>query len=152
LLSGERHNNSKTVARIVNFATYRSKGRNNMGYTTNFRGIFALTRPLTDDEHRTLREFADERHEASDTPSLYCQWVPAAGGAGLAWDGNEKFYAYVEWLRYLIERFLTPWGIRVNGTVYWCGDDSHDSGVITVVDSVVAAKPLGLGGGEGAYE
>lgn len=70
-------------------------------------------------------------------PSLWCQWNPSDDGTEIIWDGSEKFYNYTEWLEYLIATFLKPWGYKVNGMVEWRGEDSHDIGVIEVVDNVV---------------
>src|SRR5262245_45524459 len=42
-------------------------------------------------------------------PGLWCQWVPTPDRQGIVWDRLEKFYNYVDWLRYLIEHFLKPW-------------------------------------------
>ena len=53
------------------------------------------------------------------------------------WDGSEKFNKYVEWLEYLIEHFLGPWGYRLNGKVTWAGEDESDVGTIVIVDNVV---------------
>ncbi len=52
-------------------------------------------------------------------PDLYCQWVPSKDGKQIKWDGNEKFRAYLEWLRYLVANFLSPWGYEISGEVRW---------------------------------
>jgi len=70
-------------------------------------------------------------------PGLWCQWNPSEDGTEIAWDGSEKFYHYTEWLEYLIDVFLKPWGYKVNGMVEWVGEDNSDIGVIEVVDNVV---------------
>lgn len=72
-------------------------------------------------------------------PGLWCQWVPTDEGTAIVWDGNEKFYYYVEWLEYLIEHFLGPWGYKLNGQVTWRGEDFDDSGVLYVRDNRVKA-------------
>lgn len=59
---------------------------------------------------------------------------------GIAWNGHEKFYDYVEWLEYLVENFLKPWGYKLNGTVTWQGEDSGDFGKIIVKENVVSTK------------
>jgi hypothetical protein len=41
-------------------------------------------------------------------PGIWCGWVPGWCGDCLAYDGIEKFYQPVDWLRYLIEHFLRP--------------------------------------------
>ena len=69
-------------------------------------------------------------------PGLWCQWVIDDDG-NLSWDGNEKFYEYEEWLRYMIKHFFEPLGYVLNGDITWEGDESDDFGTIHVVDNVV---------------
>lgn len=73
-------------------------------------------------------------------PGLWCQWVPSEDGMGIEWDGVEKFYNYTEWLIYLIEHFLKPWGYVLNGQVTWQGEDLSDRGTIVVVDNAVTTS------------
>ena len=70
-------------------------------------------------------------------PSLWCQWAPSEDGKTIMWDGSEKFYYYIEWLKYLIKHFLGPWGYTLNGEVWWQGESADDIGVIKVVDNEV---------------
>lgn len=70
-------------------------------------------------------------------PGLWCQWVIIDGGNTLEWDGGEKFYNYVEWLKYLINRFFSKWSVYLNGEITWEGEDSTDLGKIQVSDNVV---------------
>jgi hypothetical protein len=63
-------------------------------------------------------------------------------GRELEWDGGEKFYHYVEWLQYLIENFFSRWGIEINGTVKWQGEDMDDRGRIEVVQNMVNTTEL----------
>ncbi len=71
-------------------------------------------------------------------PSLWCHWAPAPNTrSAIQWNGVEKFYNYVEWLQYLIDAFLDPWGIKVWGAVQWTGEDPTDCGVISVRASCV---------------
>jgi hypothetical protein len=72
-------------------------------------------------------------------PGLWCQWVPTEDGMGMEWNQSEKFYHYTEWLTYLIDNFLKPWGYVVNGNVSWTGEDSDDLGRIWVKNNVVKA-------------
>lgn len=73
-------------------------------------------------------------------PGLWCQWAPDDGGQSIGWDGGEKFYSYVEWLEYLLEHFLTPWGYELNGVVEWQGEDSDDRGRILLERSQVRVQ------------
>ena len=70
-------------------------------------------------------------------PGLWLQWELSLDGTELSWDGNEKFYDYIEWLQYLIQHFFEKWGIKLNGEVEWQGEDSSDFGKIVVTDNVV---------------
>ena len=71
-------------------------------------------------------------------PGLWCQWVPTEDGEAIEWDGGEKFYDYVGWLRYIIANFLQPWGLTLNGRVTWEGEDRSDVGTIVVKDNEVS--------------
>lgn len=73
-------------------------------------------------------------------PGLWCQWVPSEDGMSIQWDGGEKFYQYVDWLKYLIQHFIAPWGYVLNGEVVWSGEDPNDSGVIVVNNNIVTTK------------
>lgn len=105
-----------------------------MGYTTKFSGHFELSRPLTFAE---AREWLSTINEAG-SPKGYLQWVPTEDLQGVIWDGHEKFYDYTAWLRWLIDKWLKPWGIVLYGSVQWSGEDVGDTGVIEVNDNVVS--------------
>ena len=85
-------------------------------------------------------DILDYNHPPMGQPGLWCQWVPNEEGTDIEWDGGEKFYNYVEWLRYLILNFLAPWGYTLNGDVEWQGEDRDDRGQIVVTDNVVTIK------------
>lgn len=70
-------------------------------------------------------------------PSLWCQWIPNKDGTAIEWDGEEKFYHYIEWLEYLIEKILEPRGYVLNGIVEWYGEEWGDNGTIIVRDNIV---------------
>ena len=76
-------------------------------------------------------------------PSLWCQWVPSPSGEHVEWDQGEKFYHYTEWLEYLIQHFLKPWGYVLDGEVFWQGEDAEDFGKIVVVKNVVSEWRVG---------
>lgn len=76
----------------------------------------------------------------SEQHGLWCQWTPSQDGSTLAWDGGEKFYGYVEWLEYLIQHFLKPWGYTLNGTVEWRGEERRDQGRIVVKNNTVKTQ------------
>lgn len=73
-------------------------------------------------------------------PGLWCQWTPNEAGTEISWDGGEKFYDYLEWLGYIVEHFLKPWGYVLNGSVTWQGEESSDRGKILVKDNAISTK------------
>lgn len=73
----------------------------------------------------------------STQPGLWCKWVVSEDGTRLEWDGGEKFYNYVEWLKYLIDNFFAPLGYVLNGNVEFQGEDYDDFGTISVEDNIV---------------
>ncbi|HEX4794683.1 MAG TPA: hypothetical protein VH370_12860 [Humisphaera sp.] len=121
-----------------------------MGYNTSFTGSFDIDPPLTREHRDILRELAETEHipgedgkparEArSGRPCVYCQWRPTQDGTAIEWDGNEKFYGWLEWLDYITNRLLKPWGYTLNGEVRWLGEEFDDVGVIYVKDNRIEA-------------
>lgn len=82
-------------------------------------------------------DVVDHNRPPAGQPGLWCQWAPEQDGSVLSWDGNEKFYDYVEWLNYLIAHFLKPWGYTLNGAVEWQGEERGDQGRIVVNNNTV---------------
>jgi hypothetical protein len=70
-------------------------------------------------------------------PSLWLQWIPTSDGMHIEWDGNEKFYSYIEWIDYLIKRVLAPRGYMLTGSVKWFGEDRDDQGIIVIEDNII---------------
>jgi len=77
--------------------------------------------------------------EGSCQPGSWCQWVITEKGDELAWDEGEKFYNYIEWLSYLIAHFFERWDVKLNGIIYWEGEEPEDKGKIEVIESEVNA-------------
>jgi len=77
------------------------------------------------------------QNEGSCQPGLWCQWEVSENGSILQWDGGEKFYNYVEWMKYLINHFFSKWGVLLNGEITWEGQESGDIGKIVVENNVV---------------
>lgn len=88
-------------------------------------------------KENTRREQAGECQ-----PGLWCQWIVEGDEDGmvLKWDEGEKFYNYVEWLKYLINHFFSKWGVLLNGEIQWYGEDRSDMGKIIVENNVVTVK------------
>lgn len=70
-------------------------------------------------------------------PGLWLQWEPTKDKKYLTWNGAEKFYNYVEWLKYLLDKILIPKGYGLEGCVEFQGEDEGDHGYIVIKDNVV---------------
>ena len=70
-------------------------------------------------------------------PGLWCGWCITEDGEELEWNGGEKFYNYIAWLRYLINEFFIPWGRKLNGEILWYGEDREDIGKIVVENNEI---------------
>jgi hypothetical protein len=121
-----------------------------VGYTTQFSGQVTIEPPLSGEQVLFLKHFAGQDHRKSgykNVPGYFCQWEPDAEGTVLEWDGGEKFYDAVEWMRYLIREFIaggrheyftTP--RTVNGTILAQGEEVGDVWRIVVIDNVVITQ------------
>ena len=92
----------------------------------------------------TTPDITDYNKEPKGQPGLWCKWIPCPADEpvhGIVWSGAEKFYYYTEWLVYLNEHFLRPWGYVLNGEVEWSGEEHGDVGKIYVKDNAVKAVP-----------
>jgi len=83
-------------------------------------------------------DIRDSNTPAPGQPSLWCQWTVSEDNQHIEWNGGEKFYEYVPWLKYIISHFLQPWGYILNGQVQWQGERSADTGIIEVNANVVS--------------
>jgi len=82
----------------------------------------------------------DQNCPPEGQPSLWCNWMYNKFGSSIEWDGNEKFYHYIEWIRYLITHVLEPKGYILNGLVEWEGEDSDDRGRIIINANIVKVQ------------
>jgi hypothetical protein len=119
-----------------------------MGFSTIYLRPFQFDRPLTPEHANELLEFNETEHEDESgnpggdgkPPTYYCQWIATADRTGLEWDKNEKFYRGKEWLVYLIEHFIKPWGYTLKSESPWYIDDFQVAGVLRVTDNVVTEE------------
>lgn len=119
--------------------------------------------------------FVDERGEAGKgeadhdrrnrpgpgVPQLYCQWTPCWDGCCLSFDGREKFYQPVPWLRFLVAHFLRPGALAsrsglpqfehftfdhaLSGMVVGCRRDTKELFAITARGARVTTRTLRRG-------
>lgn len=110
-----------------------------MGYTTKFNGVFKFTAPLSAETVLLLMDLTEDSDDTrfEGNPGGYCQWVLTKQRDGLEWDGNEKFYDYVEWLQFIQDRILKPNGVELTGTVSYSGEDTTDNEMLVLEDGIV---------------
>ena len=112
-----------------------------MGYSTDFSGSLKLSRKLNFAEAKVWLELAEDRDAFKSQSGIdsYLQWVPSTDLEHLVWDGNEKFYDYIEALKWLLGKLKGKENsIIANGELTWQGESVGDVGIITVVDSEVS--------------
>ena len=108
-----------------------------MGYNTEFDGEFALSRQLDKKTCNALEVLAGSRHDDEIMPSIWCQWVVGANRRTIRWDGGEKFYGYIGWIRYINNHFLLPKKIKLTGTVVFQGENPKDGGRIVATNGKI---------------
>lgn len=79
-------------------------------------------------------------YQPPEQPGLWRQWEPNDVGDAIRWSGTEKFYDYVEWLQYLQDHFLGPWGYELSGSVTWQGEEGSDFGTISIGGREIVAR------------
>lgn len=87
-------------------------------------------------------DIVEYNNPPASQPSLWCQWTPTDDMMHIEWDGGEKFYPYIEWIKYIISKVLAPRGYVLNGNVDWQGEENGDTGTIDIVDNVVMGERL----------
>jgi len=120
-----------------------------MGYSTDFEGSFELNKLADDELVNIMNILSGDIHDDEETPGTWCQWE-LKNRSTIEWDQNEKFYSYVEWLDYIINKILIPRGYVLNGDVTWYGEDNGDTGNILVQDNKISVGEVPRG--EYVYE
>ena len=138
-----------------------------MGYTTEFEGEFKINKQVDEGTYNLLKGLAETRRMKREglndvygidgefyveddeknvvdyntppktQPSLWCQWEIQEDRQTICWDGGEKFYDYIAWIRYIIDKILKPRGYELNGEVLWQGEEIRDREKIIVTDNHV---------------
>jgi hypothetical protein len=116
--------------------------REAVGLATGPEGAFYVGNEGGDYDSTALASggVVDYNEPSAGQPGLWCLWVPTPDGAGIEWNQVEKFYNYDQWLQYLIDQFLQPWGYTVSGSVRWSGEREEDVGILEVTGNVVRAR------------
>ena len=93
--------------------------------------------PMDDKGREDEATVIDYNVPPADQPGLWCDWAPTEDRKHIAWNGQEKFYYYVEWMEYLIKKILAPRGYIVSGKVDYQGENEDDHGSVEIKDNKV---------------
>lgn len=115
-----------------------------MGYHTEFEGVFSCSPPMPRSDRMEFDHIYGGRHEdlTGSFPGIWCDWEMNRNGDALLWNGAEKFYDYIEWLKHIITKFMKPKGYTLNGQVRWRGEDFDDIGMLDVLDNKLTVKTV----------
>jgi hypothetical protein len=137
---------SKDPAKIYGLdGEYFAKDNNNYGQTRD-NSILDYNTPAGQLGYDKNVDFTTRWNETQKRiadgigqPGLWCQWVivDENGIQYLEWNGSEKFYYYVEWLKYLEKHFFKPWNIQLEGEIQWQGEEIGDIGKIIAKDGKI---------------
>jgi hypothetical protein len=95
-------------------------------------------------EAKQLLEWADDPDNidfsGKEKIGSYLQWVPSKRLDSIGWDGNEKFYEYEKWMQFVCD-WLINLGIVANGDLFWSGESTIDTGILSVKANHVLRTP-----------
>lgn len=128
-----------------------------MGYTTKFEGEFTVVWQKTNEPvdflSRLIQNSIDNHYMSANwrsdktrgnEPDTYCQWILKRKNNTytIGWDEGEKFYKYEEWLQYILDTHLIPFGLSLSGNVRYQGEEIGDSGILTIKNDKVVALTM----------
>ena len=115
-----------------------------MGYNTEFVGSFKLNDTIDEETKRELKNLELKHDDYIETkkPGVWCQWKYNETENLIEFDGGEKFYDYIEWLLYIINKIITPSHCMLNGKMVFSGDDYDDLGIIWVKSNIVVIENI----------
>ena len=130
---------SETYEFLNKFASTRRMGRLGLDEKFGVEGEFYVDSDgfMGQDKDDSI---IDYNRPPKTQPGLWCQWVPNEDGTAIIWDGGEKFYEYVPWIKYIITKILAPKGYKLTGEVTWQGEEDYDFGKIVIKDNKVTIK------------
>ena len=115
--------------------------RENVGLPFGIEGAYYVNNPDMDGEAMGTRLSAgvlDYHRPPQGQPSLFCGWTITR--SRLIWSWNPEATAHIEWLRYLIRHFFSPWGYLLNGTLSWFNDVADNAGDIVVANNKITIR------------
>lgn len=69
------------------------------------------------------KSILDEDSPPGEQPSEWCPWEPNEAGTSLVVNNNRDYETDDEWLKYIVKKFLIPWGHTLNGEIVLVEDE-----------------------------
>lgn len=133
----DRPLDDETFNLINGIASTRRMKRQGLDKKYGIDGEFYFNPDSKDFGQEQEDSIVDYNTPPSTQPGLWCQWIVLDDKQTIEWDGGEKFYNYIEWIKYIIDKILIPRGYVLNGSVDWQGEEFYDRGRIVVRENVV---------------
>jgi hypothetical protein len=126
-----------------------------MSYLIDFFGEFKINNKLNNDHAIYLNNlylFAgphwsdkpkDLELSLDNPPKSTLHWQLSDNDQYLIPDYEDNFdniEDHIEWLQYMISKFLIPWNYILNGEIGWRGEKFEDTGYIIVQNNVLKIK------------
>ena len=128
----QQFNETRRMARNADLTAQRSDPiREAVGLPVGPQGAYFVGEEGSFGQNRS-DDVINYSGEPEGQPGLWCQWTCDDKGEVIEWGGVEKFYYYEQWLAYIVEHFLVPWGYGLKGAVKWRGEEFDDIGVIVI--------------------
>lgn len=131
-----------------------------MGYTTIFEGYLTSDLPLpnklsqeindinpynnyyrkTNNENYGMDDYLHNdiyKKKIGSNIDSYCQWCYNEKEKVIEWDGGEKFYGYILWLKFILKLINEKSNCKFNGIIRWMGEEIADIGLIEVIDNEI---------------
>ena len=128
----------ETFNLVNGLATTRRMGRKGLDSKYGIEGEFYYDPNTNDCGQEYDKSIINYNMPPRTQPTLWLQWVVNDDRQTIEWDYGEKFYDYVEWIEYLIDKIYEPRGYKINGVVFWEGEDGiSDTGKIEIKNNEV---------------
>lgn len=80
--------------------------------------------------------------EELDGLSLWCDFTVSQDGSEIMWNQSSRTIKALEWISFLINHFIAPFGHVCNGTIECCGDNFDDKWEICVENNEVTRNEI----------
>jgi hypothetical protein len=99
-------------------------------------GAFEVDYLPPDEEDKAALDIVDWNRPPPSQPFIWCDWEIDALGSSLT-IRRPRNYRSIEWLEYIIWKFISPYHSVVSGTMTWRGEEVGDEGCLYVDGNII---------------